>query len=96
MSAKCSLDVIRRNDVLTVAKDYVAKDEKGYYVVLASNAKPAASGAPAAPEVKTYIKIGAESGAQYELLSGVNAGDKLVAPKYVGPPRKGMMQMGGD
>jgi RND family efflux transporter MFP subunit len=96
MSAKCSLDVVRRNDVVTVAKDYVAKDEKGYYVVLASNAKPGAPGSPPAAESKTYIKIGAESGAQYEVVSGINVGDKLVAPKYVGPPRKGMMQMGGD
>lgn len=90
MSAKCDLEVIRRNKALLVPKDYVGKDEKGnYFVELA----PAKKGEKA---VRRDVKVGAESGAQYEILSGVKEGDLLSRPAYKGPPRKGMMQMGPD
>ncbi len=106
MSAKCTLDVIRRDKVLVVPKDFVGKDDAGYFVNkegdFAPNA-PAASAPPAKPGTppqkplnKTRVKVGAEGGAQYEILEGLKEGDKLVHPQYTGPERKGMMQMGPD
>lgn len=89
MSAKVTLDVIRKNDVIVVAKDYVGKEGKTYFVMIAP-ATPTGK-----PEKKT-VQIGAESGAQYEVVSGVSVGDKLVKPAFKGPERKGMMQAGPD
>ena len=90
MSAKCDLEVIRRNNTILVPKDYVGKDEKGNYFV---EIPPATKGGKA---TRKDIKIGAESGAQYEVLDGVVVGQTLLRPAYKGPARKGMMQMGPD
>ena len=90
MSAKCNLEVIRRDDTLVAPKDYVGKDDKGNYFVELAPAKK--GGKP----TRRDIKVGAESGAQYEILSGVRAGDLLVRPAFTGPARKGMMMMGPD
>ncbi|MBC8065509.1 MAG: efflux RND transporter periplasmic adaptor subunit [Chlorobia bacterium] len=109
MSAKCTLDVIRRTNVLVLPRDYVGKDDKGYFVNKAGDfapnepeptqPKPAIPGAPPSTERplnKTRIKVGAESGTQYEITEGVKEGDKLVQPQFTGPARKGMMMMGAD
>jgi len=89
LSAKCTLDVVRRTGVVLVSKAFVSKDAKGHFVNLAPTTK---EGKPTRKE----IKVGAESGAQFEVISGVNVGDKLVEPAFTGPTRKGMMQMGPD
>jgi HlyD family secretion protein len=90
MSAKCVLDVVRKDNVIVVPRAYVGKDDKGvHYVNLAPTAK---GGSP----TRKDVKVGAEGGAQYEIVSGVNVGDKLVEPAFTGPARKGMMQMGPD
>lgn len=102
MSAKCTLDVIRKTSVLVVPKDYVGKDDQGYFVnkegdfaPLHPDSKPLP--AKEKPLNKTRVKVGAESGAQYEITEGVKEGDKLVQPAFSGPPRQGMMMMGpGD
>lgn len=110
MSAKCTLDVVRRTDVLVVPKDYVGKDEQGYFVNKEGDFAPEppagtpapkpVPGAPPGPAPKpmnkTRIKVGAESGAQYEVVEGIQEGDKLVRPQFSGPARKGMMMMGPD
>jgi len=88
MSAKCSLDVVNHKDVVVVPKDYVSKEGDKYY----ANIAPAAKGAQ--PE-KREVTVTAESGAQYEIGSGLKAGDKLTKAKFAGPERKGMMQAGG-
>jgi HlyD family secretion protein len=89
MTAKCTVDVINREDVLTVPVEYVQKDKNRYYVFIA----PATKGGQAE---KKEIKIGAASGTKYEVISGVKEGDELQKPEYKGPERKGMMQMGPD
>ncbi len=102
MSAKCTLDVTRREKVLVIPRNFVGKDEQGFFVnkegdfAPASEApKPATPGTPPVkPLKKTRIKVGAESGTQYEVLEGVKEGDKLAVPQYSGPPRQGMMMMG--
>lgn len=103
MSAKCTLDVVRRDNVVVVPKDYVGKDATGYFVNIEGDFAPNEPGAPGAkadpktrPLKKTRIKVGAEGGTQYEVLEGVKVGDKLVHPLYTGPERKGMMQMGPE
>lgn len=88
MSAKCSLEVIRRDKAILVPKDYIGKDEKGdFYVEIA----PAVKGGKT---TRRSVKVGAESGAQYEVLTGVKEGESLSRPAYKGPERKGMMQVG--
>jgi len=89
MSAKCTLDVIRKNNVVVVNKDYVSKDGDKYFVSLAPSTP---KGKPTPKEVK----VGAESGAQYEVVSGLSGGEKLVHPEFKGPKRMGMMQAGPD
>lgn len=88
MSAKCTLEVVRRDNVIVVPKDYVGKDDKGHFVELAVTVKGGKT-------TRKDVKIGAESGAQYEVVSGISVGDKLSQPKFTGPARKGMMMMGG-
>jgi len=89
MSAKCSLEVVRRNKAIVVPKDFVGKDDKGYFVEIAPTTK---EGKP----VRKDVKIGVESGSNYEVLSGVTVGQKLARPAYKGPERKGMMEVGRD
>ncbi len=101
MSAKCTLDVVRKAGVLVVPKDYVGKDDQGYFVNKEGDIAPLhpdSEQAPAKekPMNKTRIKVGAESGVQYEVIDGIKEGDKLVRPKFSGPDRKGMMMMGAD
>jgi HlyD family secretion protein len=89
MSAKCSLEVVRRSKAIVVPKDFVGKDEKGFFVEVAPATK---EGKP----LRKDVRIGVESGSNYEVLSGVAVGEKLVRPAYKGPERKGMMEMGRD
>ena len=89
MSARCSLDVIKKANVLTVPKDYIGKDGNQFFVEIAPDK-------PEGKATRKNVRLGAESGSKYEILEGVVAGDKLVRPEYKGPKRQGMMQMGPD
>lgn len=87
MSAKCTLEVLRHDKVLTLPLEYVGKDEKGSFIEL----EPAKAGAKAE---RKYVKVGASSGAVIEIVSGVAEGVKVVKPTFSGPERQGMMQVG--
>ncbi|MFN8221404.1 MAG: efflux RND transporter periplasmic adaptor subunit [Fimbriimonadales bacterium] len=86
MSAKCSLETLRRENVLKLPVEYVGKDEKSSYIMLAPTGK---DGKPQRKDVK----VGASTGALVEIVSGASAGDKVVKPDYKGPERQGMMQV---
>lgn len=89
MSAKVTIVPLERKDVIVIPVDYVGKDDKGRFVMLAP-AKP--GGEP----TRVNVEVGAASGANIEIRSGVSVGAKLTKPEYKGPARKGMMQAGPD
>ncbi|MEZ0325947.1 MAG: efflux RND transporter periplasmic adaptor subunit [Fimbriimonas sp.] len=89
MTAKCTIDVIKRENVLTLPVEFVTKEKGKYYVYVAPEDK---KGKP----TKTLITVGAASGTKYEVLSGIKEGDTVQKPKFDGPERKGMMSMGPE
>ncbi|MCW5937864.1 MAG: efflux RND transporter periplasmic adaptor subunit [Fimbriimonadaceae bacterium] len=91
MSAKCSMRVIDRKNVLRAPIDRVGKDEKGYFVMVPPD-KPG----PKAENKRIDVKVGAKSDTFYEIVSGVTEGQKLERPPFGGPERKGMMSFGPD
>lgn len=89
MSAKCSLDVWRRQNVLQVPIEFLGTEGKNHFVMLAP-AKP--GGKP----TQVSVEVGKATGSATEIVGGVTEGAKLVKPPFGGPPRKGAMQFGGD
>ena len=89
MSAKCTMTVLSHPKVLLLPLEYVGKDGgKSFVEIPPSNPKAIAE--------RRYITIGASSGSNVEILSGVTEGTKVQKPEYKGPKRKGAMQFGGD
>jgi RND family efflux transporter MFP subunit len=91
MSSKCTIEVTRRDDVVTIPVEYVVREGRKAFVELPlpKDAKPDAK-----PERKE-IQLGETTGATIEVRSGLNAGDQIKRPAFRGPQRQGMVQMGG-
>lgn len=89
MSAKVTIVPMKRENIIIVPVEYVGKDDKGSFVVLAPATKTAQG-------QTVRVTVGAATGANVEILSGISVGAKLTKPVYKGPPRKGMMQGGPD
>lgn len=89
MSAKCTMEVLRRDNVLRLPAEYVGKDKEGSFVMLKGKGKDA-------KPKRTPVQIGASSGAYIEIVSGVAEGDEVDRPPFTGPARQGFMQAGGD
>lgn len=87
MSAKCNLEVARRDKVLTLPTEYVGKDDKGRFVEFPAKER---TGKPE----QRRVKIGLETGARVEITEGVKEGDKVARPKFTGPAREGFMGAG--
>lgn len=92
MSAKCSVDVLRRTGVLTLPIEYIERVGRKTYVYLPP-ADPKVKGAK--PE-KREVTLGAQTGSKVEVLSGLKEGDKVQKPQYHGPARTGFMQAGPE
>jgi HlyD family secretion protein len=88
MSAKCTIRVEERKNVIRVPIEYVGEDEEGYFVMVRK--------AGAKQAEKTRVKIGLRSSAWYEVLEGVGEGARLEKPPYSGPSRRGFMQAGPE
>jgi len=89
MSAKCTLETLRKPNVLQLPLEFVGKEGGRSYVEVPAS-KPNLT-----PE-KVYVKTGAETATAVEILSGVQEGTTVHEPKFSGPPRAGFMQGGGD
>ncbi len=89
MTAKCTIDVVKRENVLTLPVEFVAKEKGRYYVYIAPADKKGTAR-------QQEVKVGAQSGTKYEILSGLKEGEIVQKPSYDGPERKGMMSMGKD
>jgi len=89
MSAKCTMEVIRHPNVLLLPLEYVGKDGRKSFVEVPSKK-------PGGIADRKYIELGASSGSQVEIVSGVTKGLMVQKPQYKGPARKGAMQFGDD
>ena len=93
MSAKCTMTVLDRRDVLTLPRQFVGKEKDGtYFVMLPPKDKRDQNSKP----TKVKVTVGATSATDMEILSGVKDGDVVQKPEYTGPDRKGMMSFGSD
>ncbi len=92
MSAKCSMIVQKKTNVLQLPIEYVAKEGDQHYVELPLDKLKN----PKAKPTRVNIVTGAETGSNIEIISGISEGTKVQKPAFNGPERKGMMQAGGD
>lgn len=89
MSAKCSLEVAKRENALVLPVEFVGKDDEGRFVEF-----PAKD--PKGKPEKRRVKTGLETGAKIEIIEGLKEGEKVARPKFSGPARQGFMQAGRD
>lgn len=92
MSAKVTLAVAERKNVLTLPIEYIVKEDSKRFVEIPSKQ-------PLKPDEKRErkeIKTGLENGSVVEITSGVTEGEKFYRPEFNGPKRKGFIQTGGD
>ncbi len=92
MSAKCTMRVANKKDVVFLPSEYTEKKGNDYFAYFpAANPKD-----PKSKPTSVPIKVGLVTSSKLEILSGLKAGDKVVKPEFKGPSRKGFMQMGPD
>lgn len=89
MSAKCTMKVIDHPQVLLLPLEFVGKDGDRSFVQIPSQKPGGQAG-------RKYVTIGAASGSEVEILTGVQNGTVVQKPTYAGPKRKGAMQFGND
>lgn len=90
MSARCSMDVLRRDNVLILPIEYVEKQDDKYY------ANVVIGGGKTVVTQRREVKVGAKTGAKVEILSGIKAGEEVQRPAFTGPKRQGFMGGPGD
>ncbi|MBS1728425.1 MAG: efflux RND transporter periplasmic adaptor subunit [Armatimonadetes bacterium] len=92
MSAKCTMPVANKKNVVFLPIEYTEKDGNDYYAYFpAANPKD-----PKSKPERKKLKVGLVTSSRVEILDGVKEGDKVVKPEFKGPSRKGFMQMGPD
>lgn len=93
MSAKCTMIVLDRANVLVLPRQYVGREKDGtYFVMLPPKDKKDKDAKP----TKVKVEIGDTSATSIEITSGVKEGEVVQKPDYSGPTRKGMMEFGPD
>ncbi|MBS1701328.1 MAG: efflux RND transporter periplasmic adaptor subunit [Armatimonadetes bacterium] len=92
MSARCTMPVASKKNVIFLPIEYTEKDGDDYYAYFpAANPKD-----PKSKPQRQKLKVGLVTSSRIEILDGVKEGDKVVKPEFKGPSRKGFMQMGPD
>jgi HlyD family secretion protein len=89
MSARCTLEVLRRDKTLLLPVEFVGKDKEGRFVMI-----PATK--PGGRATRRAVRVGASSGTMIEITEGLKEGERVARPEYTGPPRQGFMQFGPD
>jgi HlyD family secretion protein len=94
MSARCSIIVARRRNVLRLPTNCVeGTGDKGTVKLVVAATK---DGTPAETTVSRPVTVGLRGDDFVEIVSGLNAGDKVRPNPYHGPPRKAIdIQIGG-
>ena len=90
MSAKCTIEVEHKRNILKLPLEFVGKDDNGQYVM----ASPKKGSKDAAQRLA--VKTGVSTGSEIEITSGAPEGTIVEKPKFSGPARQGFMQGGGD
>lgn len=86
MTAKCTMKVVDRNNVLRIPVDYLIRDGRDRFVlVLPEKPKSTDKG------TRQKVTVGAESASYVEIVSGVQEGQLLKRPPFSGPERAGMV-----
>lgn len=88
MTAKCSLNTLHHENVLILPLEFIGREGEKTFATFPA-AKPEGVGE------QRDIKIGASSGSMVEIVSGLKENEVVARPKFNGPKRKGVMQMGG-
>ncbi|HVT12568.1 MAG TPA: efflux RND transporter periplasmic adaptor subunit [Fimbriimonadaceae bacterium] len=91
MSARCTVMVAKKDNVLALPVDFVGKDDQGRFVMI-----PQGDAKKKLPSKRVAVKTGLETGTSIEMVSGVSEGQVVERPAFTGPARQGFMQMGGD
>ena len=99
MSAKCSIRVFEKKNVLRVRSEAIGKDPDGrtYVLKLGNEPIPDQTQIPGGPKPKApktekvYVDTGESTGAFIEVLSGVKVGERLWKPDSKIPSRLGFM-----
>lgn len=92
MSAKCRIDVSRRDRALSLPSEFVIREGRKAFVEL----PPVDPKAKDAKSERRPVTLGLQTGARVEILEGLKEGDKVQRPKFSGPKRQGFMQAGPD
>jgi len=83
------MTVLNHPKVLILPLEYVGREgSKSFVEIPTLDPKKVAE--------RKYITVGASSGSNVEILSGITEGTKVQKPEYKGPQRKGAMQFGND
>jgi HlyD family secretion protein len=93
MSAKCTMTVLDKKDVLVLPRQFVGREDDGSYFVMLPPANPKDK---KAEPTKVKVEVGDESATSIEIVSGVKEGQQVLKPEFTGPARKGMMEFGPD
>lgn len=99
MTAKCTIVVKSRPNVLALSQEFVGKDGEQYFVELYDAAVLAARKIPSkesTPGKRKNIKVGLSTLSYVEILDGLTEKDKVMRPAYKGPNRKGFIESGSD
>lgn len=91
MSARCTVIVANKDNALALPIDFVGKDDKGRFVMIAQG-----DAKKKVPPKRLEVKTGLETGTMIEVLGGVEANQKVERPDFNGPARQGFMGMGSD
>ncbi|HXH61063.1 MAG TPA: efflux RND transporter periplasmic adaptor subunit, partial [Fimbriimonadaceae bacterium] len=78
MSAKCTMTVLDRKDVVMLPRQFVGKDDDGKYYVMLSPTDPKDSNAKSK---KQEVTVGDTSATSMEILSGAKLGAKVERPE---------------
>lgn len=93
MSAKCAMEAARRENVLKVPVEFIGQDGNEHFALRITGMSKDKK-TPTTERVK--VTVGAASGTEIEVVSGLKEGDKLSLPDFNGPKRKGAIQVSDD
>ncbi|NUL83383.1 MAG: efflux RND transporter periplasmic adaptor subunit [Armatimonadetes bacterium] len=87
MTARCRIIVSEKKGVLLLPLEAIGEDKGQKYVLLIDPVKKDEKGKPVAE--RKEVKVGMRGANDYEVLSGVKAGEKVRKPPFTGPRREG-------
>jgi HlyD family secretion protein len=84
MTAKCTLEAVRRDGVLALPLEFIGRDGDTRYVQIVEGGKTR----------RQNVRLGLTTGANAEILEGVREGQRVRRPAFTGPRRQGFIQTG--